>query len=251
MAHRTIAIGDIHGDIGHLRLLLAKLPVLDRDDTLVFLGDYVDRGPDSAGVVRIVRELESTAECKVVCLMGNHEDAWLRVIERGWPEFVMPVQNGCLATMRSFLGGEFPGDEAIPEHDEIDALYAGKFFPEDVVEWMRRLQIYYEDDHAIYVHAGLIERNGEFAHPSRTEPVAGLFWTRSEEFFRNYRGKRTVVGHTKTELLPPELSSFTPADPTDLWAGPSVVAIDTGAGSGGFLTAVEFPSLYVYESRST
>lgn len=251
MANRTIAVGDIHGDIGHLRLLLGKFPKLDADDTLVFLGDYVDRGPDSAGVVRLVRELESTLECRVVSLMGNHEDAWLRVIERGWPEFVMPVQNGCLATMRSFLGGEVPDDETVPDISEVDTLYAGSFFPADVVEWMRGLPLYYEDEHAIYVHAGLIERNGEFAHPSMTEPKAGLLWTRSEDFFRNYRGKRTVVGHTKTELLPPELSSYTPADPTDLWAGPSVVAIDTGAGSGGFLTAVEFPSLYVYESRST
>lgn len=250
MANRTIAIGDIHGDIGHLRLLLAKLPTLDRDDTLVFLGDYIDRGPDSAGVVRLVRELETTLPCRVVSLMGNHEDAWLRVIDRGWPEFVLPAQNGCLATMRSFVGGSVPEDGAAPEEDELPALHAGTFFPEDVVAWMRALPLYYEDAHAIYVHAGLIERNGEFAHPSETEPKAGLLWTRSENFFRNYRGKRTVVGHTNTELLPPELSSYTPSDPCDLWAGPGVVAIDTGAGSGGFLTAVEFPSQYVYESRS-
>lgn len=250
MAHRTIAIGDIHGDIGHLRLLLAKLPALDAEDTLVFLGDYLDRGPDSAGVVKLVRELETTLPCRVVCLMGNHEDAWIRVLDRGWPEFVMPSGNGCLATMRSFLGQPSPDEDETPAPDEIDSLYAGRFFPDDVVAWMRNLPLFYEDDHAIYVHAGLIERNGEFAHPSATEPKAGLLWTRSEDFFRHYRGKRTVVGHTKTEFLPPELSSYTPADPTDLWAGPSVVAIDTGAGSGGFLTAVEFPSLYVYESRS-
>ena len=55
--------------------------------------------------------------------------------------------------------------------------------------------------------------------------------------------------YTHTEHLPPELSSHTVDDPTDLWAGPAVVALDTGAGNGGFLTAVELPSMKVYESR--
>ena len=52
-----------------------------------------------------------------------------------------------------------------------------------------------------------------------------------------------------TELLPNELSSYTPEDPTDLWAGPSCVGLDTGAGKGGFLTAIELPARAVYESR--
>ena len=58
-----------------------------------------------------------------------------------------------------------------------------------------------------------------------------------------------VVGHTSTSLLPPEHSRFTPEDPTDMWAGEAVVAIDTGCGKGGFLTAVELPTQKVYESR--
>ena len=47
MAHRTFAVGDIHGDLAALRAVLAKLPPLDAEDTLVFLGDYLDRGPES------------------------------------------------------------------------------------------------------------------------------------------------------------------------------------------------------------
>jgi serine/threonine protein phosphatase 1 len=76
-----------------------------------------------------------------------------------------------------------------------------------------------------------------------------LLWCRDQRFFAQYSGKRVVFGHTATELLPPELSAYTPEDPTDLWAGPCTVGIDTRCGRGGFLTAVEFPALRVYESR--
>lgn len=249
MANRTFAIGDIHGDIGHLRLLLRKFPALDAEDTVVFVGDYLDRGPDSLGVIEHVRAMEQASGCRVVCLRGNHEDAWLRVIDHTWPEFVMPVNNGCLATLRSFAGGAVAGEDEIASQDEVDALYSGSFFPPDVVEWMRGLPYWYEDEHAIYVHAGLIERNGVWPHPRDTEPMVALLWTRTESFFREYRGKRVVIGHTHTELLPQELSSFTPDDPSDLWAGESVIALDTGCGKGGFLTAIELPALHVYESR--
>jgi len=250
VANRTFAIGDIHGDLDHLRLLIRKLPPLDAEDTLVFLGDYVDRGPQSMEVVRVVRNFDRELGCKVECLRGNHEDAWLRVLEKGWPEFVLPPQNGCLATLRSYTGGPVPGDDELPSLEEWESLFNGTFLPPDIVEWMKTLAVFYEDQHAIYVHAGLVERAGGFAHPSETKPEAALMWTRSEEFFRDYRGKRVVVGHTKTELLPPELSSYTPHDPTDLWAGESVTAIDTGCGKGGFLTALELPSLTIYESRT-
>lgn len=249
MAHRTFAVGDIHGELGHLRALVAKLPLLDADDTLVFLGDYLDRGPQSEEVVRVVRAFSRELGCKVVTLRGNHEDAWLRVLERGWPEFVFPPGNGCLATMRSYVDGRAPGEDEMPAKEEVEMLFAGAFFPDDVVTWMQSLPWWYEDEHAIYVHAGLLRRDGAWLHPRDTEPKAALLWTRTEELFTEYRGKRVVIGHTKTEYLPPELSTHTPADPTDLWAGECVIATDTGCGSGGFLTAVELPSMTVYESR--
>ncbi len=249
MPGRTFVVGDIHGDLAALRSLMAKLPAPELDDTLVFLGDYLDRGPDSAGVIAAVRNLQAHAPCKVVALRGNHEDAWLRVVEGGWDEFVLPPGNGCLAAMRSFTGGARPVPGEMPATEEVTALFSGAFFPPDVVEWLRALAWFHEDEHAIYVHAGLVEQGGGFAHPSAIEPPIAMLWTRSESFFRDYRGKRVVVGHTSTETLPPELSSYTPADPRDLWAGEDVVAIDTGAGKGGFLTALELPALRVWESR--
>lgn len=250
MAKRTFAIGDIHGDLDALRAVMSKLPPLDRDDTIVFLGDYLDRGPKSAEVIRVVRAIDRELGVQSIALRGNHEDAWLRVIDEGWPEFIFPSQNGCLATMRSFTGGEVPEKGALPREEETEDLFRGRFFPADVVEWMRSLPYWYEDEHAIYVHAGLPKKkNVGFQHPRDVEPKTALLWTRTEAFFREYRGKRVVIGHTKTEQLPPELSGHTPDDPTDMWAGECVVAIDTGCGSDGFLTAVELPSLTVYESR--
>jgi serine/threonine protein phosphatase 1 len=226
------------------------MPTLTPDDTVVFLGDYIDRGPQSEEVIRVVRRLHSDCGAEVVCLRGNHEDAWLRVIDKGFPEFVFPPQNGCLQTYRSYLDRPQPKEGELPTKDELEAMFKGQFFPAEVVQWMRELPFFYENEHAIYVHAGLVEqKDGTFAHPSVGEPKLAMLWVRTERFFREYRGKRVVVGHTATDVLPQELSTWTPADPTDLWAGPAVIACDTGCGSGGFLTAVELPELKVYESR--
>lgn len=247
MAGRTFAIGDIHGELDDLRALFARMPDVGRDDTVVFMGDYVDRGPYSRQVVEVVRGLDRDRGCKVVCLRGNHEDAWLKVIDEGWAGFVLPPGNGCAATMCSYTGD----DPSVPRTmAQNHALLTGAFFPDEVVAWFRELPLWYEDEHAIYVHAGIApDALGQYPHPRDAEKPTTLLWTRTEKFFREYRGKRVVVGHTHTMDLPAELSTYTVDDPTDLWAGPAVVAVDTGCGRGGFLTAVELPSMTVYESR--
>ncbi len=247
---RTVAIGDIHGEIAHLDKLLGRLPELQAGDTIVFLGDFIDRGPHSAEVVARVRELEKTSKAKIVSLRGNHEDAWLQVADEGWAEFILPRTNGCLEALRSFRGEPAPADDEVPTADEFKAMFDASFIPKDVLDWMRALPFFYEDEHAIYVHAGLLHKAGKFLHPSVTEPKRALLWTRDRKFFSEYRGKLVIVGHTATVLLPPELSTFTPEDPADLWAGPAVIAIDTACGKpGGFLTAVELPGKLCYESR--
>ncbi|HEX5060808.1 MAG TPA: metallophosphoesterase family protein [Kofleriaceae bacterium] len=249
MPGRTFAIGDIHGDLASLAKLFERLPTLAADDTVVFLGDYIDRGPNSAGVVAWVRELTRTTPAKVVCLRGNHEDAWLQVLAEGWPEFVMPRGNGCLECFRSFMGLPVPKEDEIPTYEEYEAMFDGRFFPADVADWMKTLPFFYEDEHAIYVHAG-IKREGQiFPHPSEVEPKRALLWLRDHDFFEHYRGKLVVFGHTTTRTLPNELSTYTPEDPTDLWAGPACVGLDTACGKGGFLTAFELPAKRVYESR--
>ena len=249
MPGRTFAIGDIHGDLDALLRLLGTLPPLDTTDTLVFVGDYLDRGPRSADVVALLRALPSQTPAKVVPLRGNHEDAWLRIVERGWPEFVIPPQNGCLPTLRSFLGRPPPAEGEGMADDEVEPLFKGTFFPPDVVEWMRQLPYWYEDEHAIYVHAALPKGPNGFEHPSTTQKRLAMLWCRDDDFVREYRGKLVLFGHTATKYLPPELSEYTPEDKEDVWVGPCVIGIDTRCGKGGYLTCVELPSGQVYESR--
>ena len=68
---RLIAIGDIHGCSDKLTLLLESLS-LQKDDRLIFLGDYINRGVDSRGVIKIIVNLKKSGH-DVICLMGNHE----------------------------------------------------------------------------------------------------------------------------------------------------------------------------------
>ncbi len=208
MAGRTFAIGDIHGDADSLYRLLACFPELTPSDTIVFVGDYLDRGPRSKDVVSFVRDLPRQTPAKVVALRGNHEDAWLRVIERGWPEFTLPVTNGCLATLRSFLGRPPPEDGEPMQQRRAAGDPQGHLLPGR----RRRLDaraalLTTRTSNAIYVHAGLPHGEAGFPHPSEVKTPAALLWCRDDHFFRRYRGKLVVFGHTATELLPPELSS--------------------------------------------
>jgi serine/threonine protein phosphatase 1 len=249
MAGRTFAVGDVHGDLVHLEALLGVLPPLDARDTLVFVGDYVDRGPRSAQVVELVRALPARTPARVVALRGSHEDAWLRVRRQGWLEFILPASNGCLATLRSFRGAPPPTENELPSAEDFEAMSTGSFLPAEVVAWMESLPVYFEDEHAIYVHAGLPKVGDRWAHPSEVADPKPLLWQRTEEFFRSYRGKRVVFGHTVAACLPQELSIYTPDDATDVYLRGDLVGIDTRCGHGGFLSAIELPALTVHESR--
>jgi serine/threonine protein phosphatase 1 len=249
---RTFAIGDIHGDLGALETLLGRLPEFGQDDTVVFLGDYVDRGPDSKAVVSRVRELERTCVAKVVALRGNHEDLWVECFTQPNMGFLLPRPNGCAETFRSFTGGPVlrEGDE--PSTEELARLFdVASWFPNDVVEWMGALPTWFENDHAIFVHAGLDGEGTEWKHPSagRAKP---LMWMREPDFYQGYHGKRVVFGHTKVTDLPLDhLGRIARIfdDPRDVWTRADLVGIDTGCGKGGFLSAIELPAMRVYESR--
>lgn len=127
----TYAVGDIHGEVTLLKQLLALLPYR-KQDTLVFLGDYLDRGEDSAATVQTLRALKRE-HTGCVFLRGNHEDAWLEC----W--------NG--ATFSNF-----------PDIDGAADLWddcQGKI-PFEVGDWLEETLIEYEDEHAYYVHAGVL-----------------------------------------------------------------------------------------------
>jgi serine/threonine protein phosphatase 1 len=205
----TAAIGDIHGMQDHLARLLraigdyAESQGWPQPPRLVFLGDYVDRGPASREVVRLLRDLQ---ERGTVCLRGNHEEMMARC--RSGP-FAMSqfLANGGVATLAS---------------------YADRFadFEEDQ-HWMRALPTSYEDDLRIFVHAGLLPRRPLDAQDDETK-----LWIRDR--FLNFDGafpKYVVHGHTPVQyrgLEPvPEIKD-------------SRCDLDTGAVYGGTLSAAFF-----------
>jgi serine/threonine protein phosphatase 1 len=241
---RTFVIGDVHGELEMLERLLARLPARGPDDTLLFIGDYVDRGPQSRELVERVRALAgadaTSGGGRVVALMGNHEEMWATCAREPAPHagYLLAAQNGCWTTFCSFTS------RADPKQD-LDGLKrfldVPAWFPKEVAAWMEALPRFHEDEHAIYVHAGLDENAGRWVHPGEGRPRP-LLWTRDQEFFDGYRGKRVVFGHTETKLLDPDGAQA-------VWVHGDLVGLDTGAGKGGWLSCVELPSLTIYDSR--
>ena len=240
---RTFVIGDVHGDRPALDRLLAALPFISVDDTLVFLGDYVDRGPDSRGVVECVRRLPEQTSGAVVTLRGNHEDAWVASWEEPDLGFLGPRGNGTAETYRSFTDGDTDlSGEGLPMDEMAAMLDVKSWLPAAVVKWMRALPVWYEDDHAIYVHAGLDGEGTVWKHP-RDGAVRPLLWMREPDFFAGYEGKTLVFGHTRVSELPGAEEGRTAA-----WVRGPLIGIDTGAGRGGPLTCIELPSRTIYTS---
>ena len=119
---RTIIVGDIHGCLDELNQLLERLRPVPGDQ-VHFLGDLVDRGPDSLGVVRRVRALLNEFPGSV-CIAGNHEDKALRYRERGrplpaWAEAAEPADWRFLE--------ELPLIQKLPEYEAV--MVHGGFFP--------------------------------------------------------------------------------------------------------------------------
>jgi serine/threonine protein phosphatase 1 len=239
---RTFAIGDVHGELAALERVLAQLPFIEPDDTLLFVGDYLDRGPDSSGVVERLRRLPEQTAGKVVFLRGNHEDAWLRSAREPDFGFLTPRGNGCAEMYRSFVEGAPIGPEGLPFEELAAMIEVAKWLPPYVLAWMEDLPHWYEDEHAIYVHAGLEGEGTEWKHP-RDSSLHALLWMREPDFFAGYEGKTLVFGHTNTAQLPPE----DPARRTPWVRGP-LIGIDTGAGRGGPLSCIELPARRVYSS---
>ncbi len=248
MSGRTFVVGDIHGELDALERVLSRLPALDANDTIVFLGDYVDRGPHSAQVLDLVRhDLARRTAARIVPLMGNHEEAWLRVIDGRSQHFVVKAANGCTACLRSFQGRPVTDDD--PSAEDFKEMLSGAFMSEQVVAWMRALPRWYEDEHAIYVHAGLTQDGSTWLHPSVSASEKRFLWERSRAFYNTYVGKPVVVGHTPTKYLLDSNDENLPVDAAEVQGSPYVHLIDTGSGQGGFLTAIELPALRLYDSR--
>jgi len=203
----TCVIGDIHGCHTSLTLLLQK--VLHRADTLVFLGDYVDRGLHSKEVIATVLSLQKT-HGRVIALMGNHDFLFLQHLTGR--DNSLFLQVGGRQTLASY------GLSPSADRDEIARL-----LPPAHLSFLQNLPLLWEDHHAIYVHAGL--------QPGRhlsQQTSQWCLWAR-EQFIRSTHdfGKPVVFGHTVFE--DPLMTS-------------NRMGIDTGAVYGGRLTALLLPS---------
>jgi len=150
----TFVIGDIHGQLTSLNRLLDKLP-LSPDDKLVFLGDYVDRGPDSKGVVERIIALKAELGERCVCLLGNHEDMMLHYLKgtRGWNLAFLAIPG--LNSVSEYGDGHWRavgGDATLKSY--------GGDVPVEHVEFLASLPLIFEEEELICVHAGLNPRGG-------------------------------------------------------------------------------------------
>jgi serine/threonine protein phosphatase 1 len=208
MAHRTIAIGDIHG------CLTAFATLIDAVEpgpgvTLVTLGDHIDRGPDSSGVVD--RLIALAGRCQLIPLMGDHEELLVDALSditarRRW------LSCGGAETLRSY--GWSPAGPRRPLADWI---------PEQHRKFLVGCRPYHETRSHLFVHAGFLPEL-----PMDKQPGQALRWrvTDATTATPHHSGKVAVVGHT------PQLAGGV----LDLGF---LVCIDTNCARGGWLTALD------------
>ena len=233
---KTFVIGDVHGRCAQMLSLLEMMPRDESSDTLVFLGDLIDRGPDAPGCVEHVLKLYRSNSAKVICLRGNHEQMLLDFIEGTGNIWITPVTGG-ERTFQQYSG------ESLVINTEMDIEEARHTIenriPREHLEFFRQRPFYYEDEHAFYVHAGL----DPLKHPSETSPQL-LLWTRDMDFYKNYRGKPCVFGHTPTPFLPLRGR----VGRHGIYIFHSAIGIDTGYNHSSPLSCLSLPDFTLYQS---
>lgn len=204
----TYAIGDIHGALHKLQTLLARCQhhAAGRPRRYVFLGDYIDRGPDSAGVLRTLREIMASLPdtVAVIALMGNHEAMLLAALD-GTLDPAHWLGEGGVMTLRSY------------------GVTRARDLPHADVDWLRTLPLTHDDGRRLFVHAGIDPRV-----PLDAQDANDLIWIR-EPFLSDARdhGRLVVHGHTPLASGVPDLRT-------------NRLNLDTGAVFGGPLTAAVF-----------
>ncbi len=211
---RVYAIGDVHGSLDKLVALhyaisadLAAHPV--HDSVLVHVGDYVDRGPDTAGVIWLLMGSVAPQVTRRVDLMGNHEVMMADAIEHLTDRHIGTwLGNGGEATLESY---GVPPDAAPSE-------WAG-LLPIEHRQWIRQRDVAFIAGNYLFVHAGI--RPGV---PLDRQTSDDLLWIR-EPFLSSTEERELVVVHGHTPTENPEVFD-------------NRIGIDTGAAMGGYLTCV-------------
>ncbi|MBA2646073.1 MAG: metallophosphoesterase [Pyrinomonadaceae bacterium] len=234
---KTFVIGDVHGRSAQLRRLVEMLPRDPDRDTLVLLGDLIDRGEDVPGAVEEAMHLEREAgAAPVVVLRGNHEQMLLDFIDKGDPLWLSDL-IGSENTFAQYTGH----DMGLVLEDDLETVRGeiATAVPPAHLEFLRQRPLYYEDDYALYVHAGL--DSGK--HPRDTDPQL-LLWTRSPDFFRFYYGKPCIFGHTPTQFLP----LLGRLGRHGIYISHSAIGIDTGYNYVSPLTCLSLPDFTLYQT---
>lgn len=227
----TYAIGDVHGCAQLLKVMLDEIDRAARlegiEYRVVFLGDIIDRGPDSRGAMELViSTLRDIPGSKLV--LGNHESLLLRAIDGDDFDIYRWTSQGGDATLHSY---------GVPASEMITAKAIRSVIGEEHLACMQKAEHYIEFEHHILVHAGI--RPGI---PIKCQSHHDLMWIR--EGFLDYAdtfGKTIVHGHTPTA-----------GKEVEIW--PNRIAIDTHAYASNILSAVQIsPSggISVLQSEST
>ena len=216
MAGRTIAIGDIHGCSKALAALLDSIRP-DPRDTVVTLGDYIDRGPDSRQVIDRLVGLAN--ECRLVPLQGNHEEMFAAAL-RDKTAFRTWLECGGVDTLRSY-GWAAGHRRALAD-----------WFPPPHLAFLDSCRPYYQTDTHVFAHAGLVPDL-----PLDRQPGAALRWrvTDPATATAHCSGKIVVVGHTPQHG----------AEVLDLGF---LVCIDTNCARNGWLTALDVGTGQVWQA---
>jgi serine/threonine protein phosphatase 1 len=208
---KYFAIGDIHGCLDKLTALMRLIGAGD-DDTVVFMGDYIDRGPDSKGVVDYLLRLRKKRK-RLVCLKGNHEWMFLNYLERREEEIFLG--NGGRSTLASY---------GIPS----DAADRKAMVPPAHMEFFRTLLPFYETEQYLFVHAGV--RPGI---AMEIQDPYDMMWIRHEFFQSDHGLEKTVIfGHTPFR---------------EPFLGEKMIGIDTAAFNDGPLTCLELPAMKFHQ----
>jgi len=209
---RTFAIGDIHGCLTALQTLMNFVPLRD-DDTLITLGDYVDRGPDSKGVLDWL--IERHAGGHLIPLRGNHDLMFLNPDqESGMLDLWLAV--GGAETLLSYGSSD---DPHVPESHR-------RFLTSDCRK-------YYETDTHIFVHATL-----RSDRPPSQQDDNWLYWEKLRDPVPHCSGKTVICGHTAQKSGWPLNAGHT-------------ICIDTWVYGDGWLTCLDVESGDFWQARET
>lgn len=216
---RLIAISDIHGMAGEFQELLKNLHYSPDTDQLILLGDYVDWGPFSKGVLELAMNL--SRNYGAVVLRGNHEEMlmrWLdddKVVTAG-----RYIKQFGATTLRSFWG------ESTFNHDENTARQKLQEMYADLFGFVRKLPYYHEKDGHVFVHAGINPELSDW----RDTTLDDMLTIREAFYSAPFAFPKTIVfGHTPCFLL-----HGTP----DIWFGERKIGIDGGCAHGYQLNAL-------------